>query len=168
MINWITAGIAVIGLILSLFTALKDIYRQKIRFDVAAIDYRSYQSRNVMQLLLVISNFSSKPLSITFISVNGATCELERKKIHNDPTAWNGITTSRFPLCISADGCIFTYLEFVNFPHKPLTPETNLTLEIQTTKKRVLKNVLLGQPSHYLRTMDKFLALQNPQRKTNS
>lgn len=166
----ITIVIAVAGFVLSLFLALRDVYRHRLQFKVDIIDYRQWDERhdNTAQFLIVISNTSAKPISITRICIGRDECELEPKAIHRNPTAWNSATTPQFPVCVPADSSAFAYLEFVGYSGIPLTQGTEVTFEIQTTHRLVRKTLLLGPLSHYLRTRETLRELQNKDKKTDS
>ncbi len=140
------AGVA--GLLLSLFLAISGFIKNRTIFELSVLDYTRIGT--ISQFFVSIVNKSNAPLVITEIVFHGTVCELEPKKIRNDPDAWNGVTTPRFPLCIPARSAQFAYLEFVECEHSPLAADTWVTFQIQTISRRELRSVLLPGMGHYL------------------
>lgn len=139
------------GFGLSLFLAISGFLKNRQSFDVSVIDYRDFGKATTFFLSIV--NKSQSPLVITEVTYLGTVCELEPKRIRNDPQAWNGVTTPRFPICIPARSAQCVYLEFVGRldpQHIPLTADIWVTLQIQTISHKELRTLLLGPPGHYL------------------
>lgn len=145
--------ISVSSFLLSVYTIVSAKIKAVEKYDIDIVDYMVYDNTST-QFLVCVSNKSSEPLSILSISYNGIICELEPKKIKNNPPDWNFQSTPRFPLCIAAHGCQYAYLEFVDriHPHKSLCRETTVNFQIRSTRKTVHKKISLGEPSHYLHT----------------
>ena len=140
------AGVA--GLCLSLFLAISGFLKNRTVFEFSVLDYT--QVRYVSQFFVSIVNKSYAPLVITEVVFHGTVCELEPKMIRNDPDAWNGVTTPRFPLCIPPRSAQCVYLEFVGCEHSPLAADTWVTFQIQAISHRELRSVLLPGTGHYL------------------
>lgn len=137
-----------LGLLLSVFTLFIGAVKNRESFDLNVIDYST--PLYTAQFLVSIVNRSKRPLVITEITFSGISCELEPKRIRGEPTAWNGATTCRFPLCVNPGSADFVYIEFVASERMSLIADTWVTFQIQTTHQQVLKTVLLGSTSHYL------------------
>ena len=140
------AGVA--GFCLSLFLAISNLLKNRIIFELSVLDYT--QVNAISQFFVSIVNKSYSPLVITEIEFCGIICELEPKKIRNNPEDWNGVTTPRFPLCIPARSAQLVYLEFVGCKHSPLVADTWVTFQIQTISRRESRSVLLPGTGHYL------------------
>lgn len=138
----------VVGLCLSLFLAISGFFKTRTVFDLSVLDYT--RVRTISQFFISIVNKSSAPLVITEIVFHGTVCELEPKRIRNDPEAWSGVTTPRFPLCVPARSAQFVYLEFVGCEHSPLVADTWVTFQVQTISRRESRSVLLPGMGHYL------------------
>lgn len=146
--NIVTAVISAAGFLLSVFNFIYLIRSNRERFVISVVDYADFGPS--VRFLLCIRNMSARPLAITSVVYLETVCELDPKKIRGDPTAWNGATTPRFPLCVPACGAYSAYLEFVDPPRTPLDRGTTVSFEIQTTFRLVRKTVTLPSRSHYL------------------
>ena len=139
----------------SLFISFSGIIYRRIKsgenYSISVIDH-AFRC-NCFQMLISIVNQSDFPLVISSISCCGNDCELESKRIRDDLAATGGIRLSHdFPLCIPAHGCLYSYLEFVDFQGTVPGCGTHLMLQIHSTRKLEQKTVLLGCHSHYLHT----------------
>lgn len=163
-LNWEFA-ISVISLIISCSVVISNRIKSREKYDISVIDYKLTRS-DILQLLIVITNYSDSPLSIKSVSCQGADCELEPKPIRGKPGSLRFAATSRFPICIEAHGCQYVYLEFLDYQHTPPVPGISLTLQICSTRKQEQKMLLLGDISHYLHTREQLQALRDLQKKT--
>lgn len=135
----------------SIFLVVHGRIKSRENYSLSVIDHAFRQK--CFQMLIAIVNESDSPLVIVSVSVEGNDCELESKRIRDDVSVAGGIRLSLdFPLCIPAHGCLYSYLEFVDFQGTAPGCGTHLTLQICSTRKLVQKTVLLGCHSHYLHT----------------
>ena len=151
-LNW-ELIIAIISLIVSCSVLISSKIKSREKYTISVVDY-ALRRRDILQLLVVITNCSDSPLTIKSIFCHESICELEPKMIRGLPDKFGFVSTPRFPLCIPAHGCQYAYLEFLNYRHTPPVPGTSLTLEIHSTLKPVQKTALLGDISHYLHTTE--------------
>lgn len=140
------AGIA--GFILSLWLALYGFLQRRERFTISVLDYADFGPST--RFFLLIQNDSTRPLIIREVRFHGVVCELLPKKIRGEPESWDGVTTHRFPIRVRPHDAEAVFLEFVDYAHTALIPDTWVSFQIQTTSQLVLKSVLLGSKSHYL------------------
>lgn len=162
-LNW-ELIIAFVSLFISCFVLVSNHIREKERYEISVIDY-VFRSPDILQLLVGITNKSSSPLIIVSVSCDGATCELEPKKIRGYPEKFGFVSTPRFPICVSSHGCQYAYLEFLNYQHTAPVRGTTLNLEIRSTLKTEQKTLLLGDISHYLHTREQLRAYRDAQEK---
>lgn len=153
------------SLCISGFILVSNHMKSKESYDISVIDYAK-PFNHVFQMLIVITNYSDSPLTISSVYCAGTICELQPKKIRGVPGQFGFCATPQFPLCIPAHGCQYVYLEFLNYPHTAPTPGTTLSLKIYSTRKMELKNVLLGDISHYLHTKEQLRVLRERQEKS--
>ena len=140
------AGVS--GFILALWLAFYGWVSKRERYAVSVLDYADFGQST--RFFLVIQNNSDRPLVIREVTFQGTVCELLPKKIRGDPESWNGETTHRFPIRVRPHDAEAVFLEFVGCEHSPLTADTWVTFQIQTTAQAGLKTVLLGSRSRYL------------------
>lgn len=160
-LNW-EAIIACASLLLSLFILIKDHVQSKENYRIDVIDH-AMRTSTIMQLLVVITNYSDNPLTIVSVKCGESICELEPKMIHGTPGKTNFAVSPRFPVCIPAHGCKYVYLEFQDYGHTRPTPGTSLTLEIRSTRLLARKTVPLGDISHYLHTREQLREYRDSQ-----
>lgn len=137
-----------LGFLLSLGLSVRTWLSRRTAFDVEVLDYND--NRESARFLLAVKNRSESPLVISAISAFGTTCELEPKKIRNDPTAWNGAVSARLPIRVRARDIEIFYIELLTGRTVPLSAGTQVTFQIQTIARSVPKTVPLGNRSHYL------------------
>lgn len=141
-----------LGFLLSLYLAFRAWMSSRIKFDLAVLDYNN-RSESV-RFFLMVKNNSSSPLVISSIASFGTTCELEPKKIHGDPTAWNGVVSARFPVRVRARDIEMFYIELLTRRSIPLLPGTRVSFQIETNARTARKTVLLGNKARYLNRME--------------
>lgn len=145
--------LGILGFILSASLTAYSLFKSRENYSISVIDYAN-RAKDVTQFLIIITNNSSNPLAISSIIYEGTDCELEPKKIRGQVGCWGFVSTPRFPVCISAHGCQYVYLEFVDVPYIPLSRGTAVTFQIQSTRTLADKIVILGDISHYLHSRE--------------
>ena len=157
LLNWlgvrdnVTFGISVASFLISVWTAAVALIRSRECYTVEIIDHSAPRS-DVMQLMLCISNASSRPLTVLSFSMFGTTCELRPKKIRGDPEAFGFQGTPQFPICIPAWGAVYTYVEFVggDFPVAGLYPGQKVVLTVRSTLRARSLSITLPDTACYL------------------
>ena len=138
----------VLGLALSTFLLVRDVFRERERYSIAIIDYDVHL--HSARFYVCFTNHSHRALVITGITYLGTLCELDPKRIRQPPEPLPLQHTPQFPVAIEALGARMCYIEFLNPSQKQLSPGMPVTFQIQTTSRSVSKTVFLGDKSHYL------------------
>lgn len=139
---------AVLGFLFSLANSIYLFMSSKEHFKIHIFDYDDAGAS--VRFKVGIDNCSSKPLTITVVTFRKTLCELEPKKIRNNPDDWNFASTPQFPICVPAHSSVSVYWEFVGCSRNSLAPQKLVSFQIQTTSHLVWKTVPLGNESRYL------------------
>lgn len=147
-------AVSAFALAVSVFTLARDMLGNRERYTIEIIDYS--QPLHCIQLLISITNRSGSPLILTHFSLLGICCELEPKRIRGRAENFGFQSTPVFPLCISAHGACYAYLEFVydSPPQIDLSAGKDLTLQIHSTRRQARRTIQLGSKSHYLHSRE--------------
>ena len=141
--------LGILGFLLSASMAILTFLRSQENYSIDVIDYANRHS-DIVQFLVIITNKSSSPLTISSITYEGTVCELEPKKIRGKYQQFGFVSTPFFPICLDPHCSRYIYLEFLDMPYIPLSRGTTVNFQIQSTRKQAHKVLLLGDISHYL------------------
>lgn len=152
--NNVTFMIAVAGFLISSYTMISGWYKSLECYELRVVDYTTHG--DVAQLLLCIENHSDSPLTIVEFSAFGKTCELRPKRIRGKPESFGFQATPQFPICISAHGAQYAYLEFVgaDVPVAGLYPGSTVRLRVRSTRREESIDIALSRISCYLHTRE--------------
>lgn len=156
MQNFINA-LSILAFIMTSISYILAIYNKSIRLSVSVKDYAK-KFLDIVQLYLMFQNNSSKPITVSGISIidNGAEhhCELVPKlimTIRDDVVR----STPQFPINLGPYQGLLLPFEFLNCPNIELAPDKKVELRIYTNLKPLTKSVVLGKQLYYLRTKKK-------------
>lgn len=137
-----------LGFVLSLCLVFNEWFNRRTKFDISVLDYNNHAQS--VRFLLSVKNKSNAPLVISSISAFETICELEPKRIRNEPGSWNAAVSARFPVRVHSRDIENFYIEILTGSNIPLDSGTRVTFQIQTIGRMVRKTVLLGNRAHYL------------------
>lgn len=139
--------------VFSSFVIFYNFFKNKTNINIKIIDYTQYTNAHTVQLLVLIENKSSKPISISSISFSLENskkyyCELIPKIITENHS--KKIFTAYFPINLQGFQGYQGYLEFLKCEDILLMQGKTLSFEIYSNHRLISKSVILGRQVGYL------------------
>lgn len=148
----VTLGIALLGLLMSAATWLRELLLRRNRISLSVIDFCSY-GRKCVQFYLRFHNRSSLPASVSHVTVriDGAelVCELDQKRIRETSAGYR-VDSPAFPLSLPPMSFSAYYLEFLTVQDIPLAAGKTVAFEVHASRGTVAQTISLPTAGHYL------------------